>query len=445
MLTREQEEILGDALTPLFQYLEQEVIKDVARRINKTMTFTRTAELQAMELRELGFSPIEIRKKAMELIRADKALQKEIAKNTLEYKKEIKELIEQIVNEALENGDELMASAGEMSWIDDLRVWESNGVELTDKSFLGTLVDGAKAQTATNLLNISATTGFRTMKGWESVERLYTDELNKAIIKITSGTFSADKAVRDTIHDLAKSGLRTIDFASGRSMQIDTAVRLAVRTGAHQLSGQIRTQNINNTDTNLVWVEEHENARNKGVGVENHEQWQGKVYYVKGSPEDFREEAERIKQDAITDLWEATGYSVDGAHENNPLGLYGYNCMHSISPWFIGASTIPKRVAKRPSVVWNGKELDGYAQTQQMRRMERDIRDLKREKEALKALGQDTSEIDVLISRKTRTYKEFLGICNAPQTTARLRVESGTSDLTKTKAWRDYTNLEKTQ
>ena len=47
MLSEEQLEIIEEALVPLFQYLEHEVIVDIARRIQKTMTYTRTAELQA--------------------------------------------------------------------------------------------------------------------------------------------------------------------------------------------------------------------------------------------------------------------------------------------------------------------------------------------------------------------------------------------------------------
>lgn len=46
MLTGEQLEIISEAIQPLFQYLEHEVIVDIARRIKKTLTYTRTAELR---------------------------------------------------------------------------------------------------------------------------------------------------------------------------------------------------------------------------------------------------------------------------------------------------------------------------------------------------------------------------------------------------------------
>ena len=93
MLTDEQLEIISEALQPLFQNLEHEVIVDIARRIKKTMTYTRTAELQAMEMHRLGFSPARIRKEAMKLLRADAAYRKAVAKNTMEYKREVRKLI----------------------------------------------------------------------------------------------------------------------------------------------------------------------------------------------------------------------------------------------------------------------------------------------------------------------------------------------------------------
>lgn len=438
MLSEEQLEIISEALTPLFDYLEHEVIVDIARRVGKTMELTRTAELQAMELKKLGYSPNEIRKRAMQILNADVSFKNAVEKNTIESKKEIKGIIDDIVTKAKESGDEIVASAGDMSWIDDMRIWESNGDKLDNNSYLSELVTAMQMQTGEEILNLSKTTGFKTMSGIEGVETLYRTELNKALIKVTSGTFSANTVVQDVVHNLAHNGLRSIDYASGRTMQLDTAVRLAVRTGAHQLSGQIAKQNINDTGVNLVYVAEHENARNKGVGIPNHEEWQGKVYLIQGDSKTYQDEADRIGQDSIKDLWEETGYSLDGRHENNPLGLYGYNCRHIFYPWFEGASELPEKLKPRPTIEYNGKTMDGYAQTQELRRQEANIRRLKREKEALKSLGLPTTEINAKISERTREYKEFCTSCGVPQNTTKLRYECGTSDLKKTDAWKRF-------
>lgn len=437
MLSEEQLEIISEAIQPLFQYLEKEVIADIARRIAKTLTYSRTAELQAMSMAKLGYSPARIRKEAMKILNADPKYRKAVAKNTLEYKRTIRDIINSITREAYRANNEIVAGAGNMAWISDLAVWKSAGKELKDNSFLQQLVDSFAAQTGGELKNMTQTTGFKVMSGYEGIENAYRRELDKAVIKICSGTFSQDKVVRDVVHDLAQSGLRSIDFASGRSMQLDTAARLAIRTGCHQLAGKVQDKNIEQTGENLVYVSKHWGARNTGVGHANHEQWQGKVYFIKEG-QDYREEVKRIGQDYITDLWRATGYSADGAHESDPAGLYGYNCRHNHYVWFEGASSMPKDQPQPGPVTINGKTYDYYAMTQKMRSMERNIRALKREKEALTALGDDTTEISAKIKRKTAEYKDFCKTCGVPEKTSRLRYECGTSDLKKTKAWNGF-------
>lgn len=439
MLSEEQLEIISETIAPLFQYLEHEVIVDIARRIAKTLTYSRTAELQAMSMADLGYSPARIRKEAMKILNADPEYRKAVAKNTLEYKRAIRDTINDITREAYKANDDIVAGAGNMAWISDLAVWKSVGKELKDHSFLQQLVDAFAAQTAGELKNMTQSTGFKTMSGYEGIENAYRRELDKAVIKICSGTFSQDKVIRDVVHDLAQSGLRSIDYASGYSMQLDTASRLAIRTGCHQLAGKIQDKNIEQTGENLVYVSKHRGARNKGIGHANHEQWQGRVYYIKEG-QDYREEADRIGQDSITDLWRATGYSADGAHEDDPEGLYGYNCRHNHYAWFEGVSSFPKNHdEKDPApVTINGKTYDYYAMTQKMRSMERNIRALKREKEALTTLGVDTTGINARIKSKTAEYKEFCKACGVPAATSKLRYECGTSDLKKTKAWERY-------
>lgn len=440
MLSEEQLEIISETITPLFQYLEKEVIADIARRIAKTLTYSRTAELQAIAMMKLGYSPARIRKEAMKMLNADPDFRKAVAKNTLEYKREVRKIINDITRAAYKANEEIVAGAGNMSWANDLSVWKEAGKELTDSSYLKELMDAFTAQTNGELKNMTQTTGFKTMSGYEGIENAYRRELDKAVIKICSGTFSQDKVVRDVVHDLAQSGLRSIDFASGYSMQLDTAARLAVRTGCHQLAGKIQDENIKQTGENLVYVSKHWGARNTGTGHANHEQWQGRVYFIKEG-KDYSEEAKRIGQDYITDLWIATGYSVDGAHESDPTGLYGYNCRHRHYVWFEGASSLPKEQAEPKPVTIDGKTYDYYAMTQKMRAMERNIRALKREKEAEEALGNDTRELQVKIKEKTAKYKEFCKMCGVPEETSRLRYECGTADLKKTKAWDRYHTL----
>lgn len=424
-------------MSPLFQYLEQEVISDIARRIAKTMKYTRTAENMAVSMYRKGYSPAYIRKEAMKKLNADKDFRKEVAKNTVEYKKEISKLIQKIENDAYKAGDKILAAAGDMAWYDDLAVWKQAGKLLTTSaSTLSMLVDGIKKQTKGEMKNLTRTLGFKTKSGFASVGNAYRNELDKAMIKLMSGTFSQEQVFNDTVRNLAQSGIKTVTYGN-RAENLDVAVSRALRTGAHQIAGEIQNNNIKEMGENLVYVQEHAGARNTGVGVANHEEWQGKVYYIKPGT-DYSEEAKRVGQQNIEDLWECTGYSVDNMHINDPAGLFGYNCRHLYNVWFEGVSSLPAKQPVKPPVVWNGKVLDFYAQTQEARKQERNIRALKRERDALERTGQDTTEIKKKLSEAGRKYKQFCKVCKFPPNTTRTRYESGTADLTKTKAYREY-------
>lgn len=370
MLTDEQLEVLGSTLTPLFQRLEYECISDVGRRIRKTMTYTRTAELTAMRLRELGYSPAHIRSEAMRLLRADADYRKAVAKNTMDYKLEVQRLIRSTLNQAMHDNDEVIKAGGNMAWVDDLRVWKDNTAAVLSASFLPEVIDTYKHMTNEALKNLTRTLAFKNVQGLIPLENLYTRELDFAMVQLLSGTFSSDEIVKKTVHNMAQSGLRSIDFASGRTMELDTHVRLAMRTGYHQLAGEITNKNLMQSGVALVWVSEHWGARNTGIGVADHEAWQGKIYYTTElPPADAMAEAERIGQEDIENIWTATGYDPTGKNANDPLGLYGYNCRHSHSPWFDGMDK-PKYTPEPSPITYNGKEYDYYAMTQRQRAIE---------------------------------------------------------------------------
>lgn len=440
MLTDRQLEYISDALVPLFQYLESEVIADVAQRVKATAAYTRTAEQEAQALYALGYSPARIRKEVMKKLNADAGYRKLVAENTLEHKKTVKKLLQKIGKEANKAGEKLFAQTGDLSFLDDLRIWKLGNKEITDGSFLPRLVKAAEEQTGGELKNLTGTTGFKTMAGMESLESVYRKELDQAMIKITTGAFSQEQVIYDVIHNLARSGLRTIDYGSGRTMQLDTAVRVAARTGAHQLMGRIAEENIRETGTDMVYVSSHWGARNKGHGHANHAQWQGKVYTIGRNMAAGRvkEESKRIGQADIKDLWEATGYSMDGRHENDPLGLYGYNCRHRIYPWFEGISALPDEDPEPEPVIIDGKEYDYFAMSQKQRAMESRIRALKREREAMQKLNMDTIQVQKKIREKIRAYEDFCKTYNMPEKYNRIRYDNGTGEYKNTKAWKEY-------
>lgn len=96
---------------------------------------------------------------------------------------------------------------------------------------------------------------------------MYTNEMDLATLKLATGTFSYDQVVNDCVHRLAQSGLRTVDYASGRNYQLDTAVKMQLRTACSQLAGRIMEANIESTGVDLVITDQHGRGTSGSCGM----------------------------------------------------------------------------------------------------------------------------------------------------------------------------------
>ena len=404
----------------LYQDLEDEVIADIARRVKNTGRYTETAELMAKSMHELGYSTEKIQAEVMKTLRADKAYQMAVAENTKAYKQEIQDIINKTVAAAEEAGNELIAQAGNMAWNNDLSMWQEHGVDLKKPNTMSQLVNAFQLQTAGQFKNLTKTMGFKnTVLGTTGILNAYQREMDLALLKVATGTFSYDQAVNDCVKRLAQSGLRSIDYASGRTYQLDTAARMSVRTGMSQLAGKIMEENLKSSGQDLVITSQHMGSRPE------HVPWQNKVFSYSG------------KSKKYPDFFKETGYGT-------ATGLKGVNCTHDFYPFWEGASVIPEDIKEPDPVTINGKEYTYYQATQQQRKMERDIRALKREIEAQKAIGGDTSELQSKLSSQTVKYKKFSSEAGLKVRDDRLRIVKGSTNIRKTKVYKINMGMAKT-
>lgn len=71
---------------------------------------------------------------------------------------------------------------------------------------------------------------------------------------------------------MTNSGLRTIDYASGRTSRIEVAAMRAIRTAITQVTAKVTEQNMEKLHTDYVEVSWHATAR------PTHQVWQGRVF-----------------------------------------------------------------------------------------------------------------------------------------------------------------------
>ena len=404
-LTDEQIEKLADKyLVGLYQNMEKDVLQDIARRVRKTGRLTETAEIMARNMHEQGFSTAKIYSEVMKLLKADPAYMKEVAENTKAYKQMVTEEIRQTVKNAKAAGDKLVAEAGDMAFNNDLSMWEMAGADLSKPNNMTQIISSFQKGLNGQLKNLTRTTGFKgTRLGTTGVKQAYQRALDTALLEVSTGSFSFDEACNKVVREMAHSGLRSIDYASGRSYQLDTSARMCVRTSTNQMAGRITEANARSSDCDLVIVSQHEGAREEHAEVEN------QVFSLSGKSD---------KYPAFSDPLPCDGGNGAGYGEAN--GICGVNCRHTFYPFWEGISEIPEPLPEYEPVEVDGKEYDYYKATQEQRAMEREIRALKREEYV--ATAEDRQEVDRKIRAKTSEYHRFSNEVGIRPKDNRLRV-----------------------
>ena len=87
---------------------------------------------------------------------------------------------------------------------------------------------------------------------------------------IATGTKTYSQAIGDVIDEMTSSGIRTVDYASGKSERIEVAARRAVMTGMAQMTDKVNEKNAEKLQTDYFEVDWHMGARNTGSGYQNH-------------------------------------------------------------------------------------------------------------------------------------------------------------------------------
>lgn len=216
---------------------------------------------------------------------------------------------------------------------------------------------------------------------------LYRDtyrELKKASLSVELGIESPNQAIAKAVKNLAEKGITGDTFLrEGKevSQGMESVVRRAVRTSFTQTMSDMNKRLADELDIDTFYMSQHLGARTTGVGLENHAEWQGKVY---------------DQEELVT---------VCG--QGNDKGYEGYGCRHIARPFIIGISVEP------PPLI-NMDELERvYALEQKQRTYESRIRDTKLQIRALEELNTDEAtqyikDSKQLLKRRQKRIREYI-------------------------------------
>lgn len=327
MITPEQFQEIGETLLPLLDDLTEWIARDMIERFmirfgrGEEKLLTGTDEWQAWVLKQAGGNLDEI--------------QKALAKSTGKSQQEIAKIFKDSGIQAAKADAE--AAAVTFSGL---------------SSGMMAIITDAYERTVGEISNITRTTAGAT-------NQAFIDICDAAYWKVRTGAQSYTAAMLEGIKELGQVQ-PIVRYPSGHKDTLEVAVLRCIRTGVAQSSGNMTIQQCKDMGWNHVLVSQHLGARVSDTDpIADHAGWQGKVYCIDGKDAQF------------DNLLDATGYP------ENPLGLCGYNCRHSFTPFLPGVS----QNHNKPIDTEANRRAYELSQTQ--RAMERRIRAQKRKCTAL--------------------------------------------------------------
>ena len=304
-------------------------------------------------------------------------------------------------------------------------------------------VRSISAQTANEYVNLTQHTGFAIFspggksiaptfatnadKVATSLSDTYTKVLDLAVAKAQLGETDYRSAMREVIKAMSDSGIRSIDYATGYTRRLDSAVRQNVLWGIKQCNQN--TADIVGTEFGADGYEisYHSNPR------PSHAEMGGRQY-------------------AIGEEVEIDGEKYPSFSEVEDL-LDDYGCLHFKFSILLGVSSpaySKEQLAElkeqdEQTFEYEGKEYTGYEATQVQRKLETKIRQQKERANMAKAAGDDTlrREAQQKINQLTAKYKDFSDKAGLPTKMERAQMSGFRKVKTKDELKKKVANSEK--
>ena len=364
---------MPDAFVELWQGVEDEILKDVSRRISKTGTLTPTANWQLWRYQQT------------EALRAD--VVKLLAKYSGKSDAAIRQLLLQAATEAMERED---------------AIYYHYGLEPTpfeESPALNNLLDAGARQTAGTWKNLTATTA-------NTVTGQFERTLDAAWAKVSTGAFDYKTAVKQAVDSLA-DGMKFVTYPTGHKDSIEVAARRAILTGVNQTAGKLQVARADEMGVEFFETTAHGGAR------PSHAEWQGRQFH-RGGAVDYMGKH-------YPDFEAATGYGT-GA------GLCGWNCRHTFFAVFPELGDPPAWTRDQleelnaRDIEWNGKKYTAYEISQMQRARERSVRRWKKRYLAEAEAGVDTTDSAVRLKAARQSLAEFAQVTGGRVDSARTSV-----------------------
>ena len=391
-------DLLIERLTSRIEEGNSYVLKEIGESIKKIGALNVTSAQQLQQVLKYGGNFDKIVKKLAEItnknVKEIYEIFEEVAKSDYQFARQFyeyrnKEYIPYEQNYALRRQVEALA-----------RITAEKYVNLSQTRVIGYSIKDLNGKTV-----------------FQELSKVYSNTIDKAVLAVAQGKSTFDEQMYSTIKSIGGSGLKTVDYASGRSMRLDSAVRMNLKGALRNLHNETQALIGQEFGSDGVEVSVHLNP------APDHAEVQGRQF----SKEEFKKF--QSDQDAVDYTGKVFLKEHDG-HDRRSISEY--NCYHYVFDIVLGVSK-PNYTEEQLQEIINsnneGFEFDGqhytnYEGTQLQRQLETAIRRQKDIHTIARASAKQNlvEECQENITKLTQKYRDLCEISGLPTKVDRLRV-----------------------
>lgn len=264
--------------------------------------------------------------------------------------------------------------------------------------------------TAKEYANISRTSAIgytiKDLKGnlvFKDISSTYKDIIDKAILNAGQGKTTYQQEMRNAIKQIGQSGLKTIDYESGRSMRLDSAIRMNTLEGLRNLNNQVQEQFGEEFGADGVEVSHHINSAPDHIDTVD-----GKQFSLNG---------DRVVNGKLYKDFNTVNNSLDRQVSTLNCRHYIFSIVLGVNkPQYTDKQLEEDKKKNKEGFDFEGKHYSNYEGEQLQRLIEREIRKQKDIQILAKSSGDKelTLQAQTKITQLTTKYKQLCNISGLP-------------------------------
>lgn len=368
MLSKEFIDTVSFPITQLYMASENRLLAMIVKRLKSA---TGNFDLEKWDIKKLS-----------DMGGLNRQAYKEIAKTSKKAKKLLGEVLHEVAKRSLE--------------LDGVDATETQGVLQTIKALQ------AQASSHLNVVNTTMLAGVQDRFG-EIVARLDNERnaiLNDSAIDLVTGQVSFRDAVASSVRQLSDAGINAYVDKAGRSWSPEGYVSMDLRTTSAQTARKVVEEQGRDYGLDVILISSHAGARPKCAP------YQGRCFSMSGRYGTIKDANGR----------EYEFEPIQNTSYGEPDGLFGINCGHSFR--YIEEGSFFNRERTLDTKAEKERNERQYAQSQEQRSIEREIRSWKREAE-LQGLSGSKEEAETASGRVRDLENQYRSFCEQTGRTPR--------------------------